>query len=140
MKRTDEVNNFIESLKKGSLGHKLVKVIESDITLFDEAIINKILRGEFKMDGNWDAYVLNDVDVLYDKNMLKFNNRLDMFGIRGSVPPIRANDTGLIFIYRFTMFDIFGSELDSLAAYHVAIKQTNVSTIPVERFIVSYDQ
>lgn len=140
MKRTDEVNNFVGSLKKGSLGHKLVKVIESDITLFDEAIINKILRGEFKMDGNWDAYVLNDVDILYDENMLKFTNRLDMFGIRGSVPPIRANDTGLIFIYRFTMFDIFGNELDSLAAYHVAIKQTNVSTIPVECFVVSYDQ
>lgn len=140
MKRTDEVNAFIESLKLGSLGHKLTKLIERDIVLFDEAIINKILRGEFKMDGNWEAYVLNDIDVLYDENMLKFTNRLDMFGIRDSMPPIRANDTGLVIIYRFTMFDIFGNELDSLAAYHVAIKQTSISTIPVECFIVSYDQ
>lgn len=140
MKRTDEVNNFINSLRTGSLGHKLVKVIENDITVFDEAITNKILRGEFKVDGNWDAYVLCDIDILYDENMLKFTNRLDMFGIRGSMPPIRANDNGLVFVYRFAMFDIFGNELDSLATYHVAIKQTNISPIPVECFIVSYDQ
>lgn len=140
MKRTDEVNRFIESLKTGSLGHKLVKVIEKDITLFDEVITNKILRGEFKMDGNWGAYVLNDVDILYDENMLRFTSRLDMYGIRGAMPPIRANDNGVVFIYRFTMFDIFGNELDSLATYHVAIKQTNISPIPVECFIVSYDQ
>lgn len=140
MKRTDEVGAFIKTIRGGSLGHKLASLVEADIKLFDETIIDKVLRGEFKMDGDWDAYVLSDIDILYDENMLKFNNRLDMFGIRESVPPIRANDVGLVFIYRFVMYDIFGNEMDSLAAYHVIIKQTNISTIPVECFIVSYDQ
>lgn len=140
MKRTDEVINFIASLGTGSLGHKLQNVIDRDVKLFDDTIIDKVLRGEFKVDGDWSAYQLSDIDVLYDENMLHFNERLQMFGIRDSVPPIRANDVGMVIIYRFTLNDIFGGELDSMAGYHVAIKQTNISTVPVERFIISYDQ
>lgn len=140
MKQTDEVTNFIASLGTGSLGHKLQHMIDRDVDLFDKTIINKILRGEFKVEGGWTAYQLSDIDIMYDEDMLHFNERLDMFGIRDSVPPIRANDKGMVIIYRFTLNDIFGGELDSMTAYHVAVKQTNISTIPVERFIVSYDQ
>ena len=140
MKRTDDVIKFITSLNSGSLGHKLQGVIDNDVEMLDGVIVNKILCGQFKVDGGWSAYTLSDVDILYDEDMLHFSDRLDMFGIRKSVPPIRANDKGLVIIYRFTLYDIFGGDLDSLAAYHVAIRQTSISPIPVEKFIVAYDQ
>jgi hypothetical protein len=77
------------------------------------------------LDCNWNSYTLSNVDVYYDEDALTFVDRLELFGIRSHIPPVRSGDHAIVVVYRYTSFDAYGGDVDSVNAFRVVLQQGN---------------
>jgi hypothetical protein len=127
MYATNEVKEFLEKLKKQTIfdGASLVQVITDDEQTIRREVTNGIFGRRVHVDGTWSHYLLSDVDVIYDEDMLEFISRMDMVGIRKDIPPVRAEDTAIAIIYKFVLFDAYGGELNSINAFRIILQQEN---------------
>jgi len=120
MKAIGAVNDFIKTLDK-----ELQLLIKEDSEFFQEKVGDAILRKSVHLENSWSIYLLSDVDVYYWDDMLKFNDRMEMFGIKGFIPPIRSNDKAMAIVYRFSSYDVFGKPMDTVTGFHVGVLQYN---------------
>lgn len=127
MNATNKVKQFFMKMETMPYipASDLKELMRNDVNLFRNSVTDAILSRRVKLEGAWSGYTLSDIDVYYDEDMLVFSDKLEMFGIRDKVPPIRSRDTGMIVVYRFTDFSAFGTELDSVVCFRVIIKQNN---------------
>jgi hypothetical protein len=127
MNATNEVKEFLETLQRASQidGATLAQVIEDDERVIRKEVTDNILSRKMRLDNTWSTYQLSDVDVIYDEDMLKFADRMDMFGIRGDVPPVRSDDTGIVIVYKFSSYDAYGGVSDFINAFRVILNQNN---------------
>ena len=67
----------------------------------------------------------SELKPLIDADVKVFDNsitdRLEMSGIRDDAPAIRPGDTGLTIVYRFTVSDIYGTEVDIVTGIRVSV-------------------
>ena len=118
---TDDVNRFLLSMELHQTN--LLELVTTDIELINDAVINAILCRKMVLDNNWTSYILSDIDVYYYDSMIDFVSRLELFNIRDVTPPIRSRNNGLAIMYRFTMSDIFGREMDTVTGFRVSIQR-----------------
>ena len=124
MKVLEEVNEFLGSLDEevgSATGNEIRMLVKEDIEFFQNEVSNALLRGSIKLDNSWSIYILSDVDIYLCQDMLKFADKLEMFGIRGWMPPIRSTDTAMAIVYRFSCYDVLGKPMDTVTGFHVGI-------------------
>lgn len=119
---SDEVKEFFQKLEDSKVSKDLVPLIKSDADEFSKNIADAILRHRVTLENSWSGYQLTDVNIFYDEDMLKFVDRLEMFGIRQSIPPVRGTDSAMTIMLRFQTLDIWGGIMDTVTAFHVTIK------------------
>lgn len=126
MKIASAVNNFFMKLYANpNVPTGLKALIDNDIKAFDESITEKILSRRMKLEWGWNSYVLSNVDIFYDDLSLQLSERLELFGVRDDSPVIRPGDSGLTIIYRFTVVDIMGTEMDMVTGIRVTVMRPN---------------
>ena len=120
MKVIKAVNEFMKTLDP-----KLQLLIKEDSEFFQEKVGDAVLRKSVRLENSWSIYLLSDVDIYYCTDMLKFDDKLNMFGIKGFIPPIRSTDTAMAIVYRFSCYDVMGKVMDTVTGFHVSILHKN---------------
>ncbi len=124
MKVTREVRDFIEDVS--TTFPELKKLFISDIKTFQNGVTDGIIAGRIHLENSWNGYIVSDIDVIYEEDMLEFVSKLDMFGIRDKLPGILSSDIGTIIIYRFSSFDAYGNVSDIATGYHFGLIQNRL--------------
>lgn len=122
MKIKNSVKNFfMKFFANSNIPSELKPLIDADVKTFDDSITEKILSRKMRLDWSWASYELSDIDIYYDDITIRLGDRLEMFGIRDDAPAIRPGDTGLTIVYRFTVSDIYGTEVDIVTGIRVSV-------------------
>lgn len=126
MKMSKETEMFISKLKKVERFSKIVDVIMSDLNKFEVDITNDVLGGVVHLDGRWTDYILSDINITYEEDVLKIKDLLDMYGISETLNlPLTAESKGLIMSYQYSLLDALGNDMDVVNLFHVTLSDPN---------------
>lgn len=121
MKYSEKTKAFIQKLITSGF-EKTAELIKQDTIKIAKDVTKMVLRNSIQFEGKWTDYILTDVNVSYDEDMLKVNDMLNMYGIRKDLPVLKADDRALIIGYQFTLVDAFGGTMDIVNIFHTTIK------------------
>lgn len=116
---TKEVKGFIEGLGKFP---ELQKLLMTDYSKINTGIAELLLKHRIKLEGSWSSYKLADIDVLYEENPLKVNEKFEFWGITKRLPLLEWTDITLVVWYKYDLVDMMGNIRDVLNVFHVTIK------------------
>jgi hypothetical protein len=122
MRVSDEVKKFIDNLKSSGENYStVVDLIESDRHKIETDTTDAILRGELNIDYLWSDYVLSDINIVFDDNILKILDLLKMYGVEKEFPNLNANSKGIIITYQYSYVNNVTFASDTLNFIHVGI-------------------
>lgn len=119
VKMNDEVRKFIDGLGKFP---ELQKLLMTDYSKINIGIAELLLKHRIKLEGSWSNYKLADIDVLYEENPLKVNEKFEFWGITKRLPLLEWTDVTLVVWYKYNLVDMMGNIRDVLNVFHVTIK------------------
>lgn len=139
MATSEACKKFINDLSTSSKFSLVSEMIKTDIEKFRNDITNMVLRKKIQLEGRWTDYILSDVNVLYEEDMLKLNDLFQMYGIRNDLPPLKASDIALVVTYQYTLDDAFGNLMDTVNLFHVTIKGSIGDDDYINKWFILYD-
>lgn len=124
MNMTDEVKAFINKLSSDTRFTPTVDLIKQDLSKCNTDIINMILQRRIKLPDSWSGYVVTDIDIIYEEDVLNLHDLLSMYGLITRIPQLYSGDTGITAIYRFDSFDAYENIVSTVHVYHITINCT----------------
>jgi hypothetical protein len=113
---------FIQNI--GDTFPKAASLIWEDIKKFQKDITNLVLKDKINLEGSWNDYVVTDINLTYEENMIKFRDMIQVYGIHDDVATLYADDVGLVASYEYTLVDAMGGIMDRLYLFHITVKST----------------
>lgn len=125
---SEEVKSFMSKLSSYKKFDNVIELLNQDIKKCKTDITTMILQGRLDLEANWSNYILSDVNILYNEDMLRVDNLLKMYGIRDFIYDLRGDDVALMVNYKFNLFDIYGGILDTITVLHITIMKASGDT------------
>lgn len=139
MNMTEGVKSYVNKLSSDPRFVPLVELIYQDLRKCKTDITNMVLQGRINVSGSWSSYVNTDINIVYEEDMLKMNELLTMHGLRDRIPILMGDDTAMLIIYRFDMFDAYGNIIYTTNVYHVTVRGTQSKDDTINEWFVVYD-
>lgn len=140
MKLSEDTKKFINKLKTSETYKSSADMILNDINKFKNDITNMILNKSIELEGSWSNYILSDINILYEEDMLKVSDMLNMYGIKKDLPALKSDDVALICTYQFTLYDVYDNVMGTINMFHVTIKGAVGDDDYVNEWFILYDK
>ena len=124
MNVSDSVKDWLSNVNKTKYKN-ISDLIKSDIVTMKRGVSELILNNQFKLEGSWSNYVLDDVSFTYEEDVLKFRDTVEsLYGISLEgigLHPLSVDDIGIVIAYQYNLYDLYGKVMETVNAFHLAV-------------------
>lgn len=139
MKFSEKTQTFIMTLNNNHAFHDLACMLFSDLDKFSQSIADMVICRRLKLEGRWSEYEVSDINVIYEEDVFKIFDLLQMYGLINELPQLESSDVALICTYRCSLYDFYRREIDTVNLFHITVRDMKNRKKPVNEWFILHD-